>query len=423
MAKRNIDDISVALDNLEKGQGNKKGLPKIQVYSEYLGDNKGDVDVIPFGLPHIDSATNIGGVPRGRMIELYGPESGGKSYMSLKLMVSAQKMGILPCLIDVEHSFVPKWGVENGIDLSKMLYGGDFEYGEQALNYVRSICDQGICGLIIIDSTAALIPRAELEGNLEDSRPGVQAAMMSKSVKQIMDSSSKTNTTVVWINQIREKLNMGGKAMWGDSETTPGGRALKFYAHMRMRVVRIGRVYGPAQGSEEKKPVVATKSMVKVIKNKVAAPFGEGTFEISLVAGSDHPVVQLVQKAYDLKAISRKNIDGTMMFVFGKGKAAINTNCSDFVTCAAWVIKEDKISDLLDATQEKAASKDETIPDELLKIPMIEKLSYPVGYDSNVIGDINELSEQSIPEDPNPNGSPPENDKDDKDEENQDGDF
>lgn len=390
--KKNVEDISVALENLEKGLGNQKGRPKIQVFSDYMDENnKADVEVIPFGIPSVDKATNIGGVPRGRMIELYGPESGGKSYLSLKLMVSAQKMGITPCLIDVEHSFVAKWGADNGLDLSKLLYGADFEYGEQVLDYVNTMCEKGICGIVVVDSTAALIPRAELDGDLENVQPGIQARMMSKAVRQIMDAGAKSNTTVVWINQIREKISMGGKPMWGDAETTPGGKALKFYSHMRIRVVRIGKVYGPGSGVDnERKPVVATKSAVKIIKNKVAAPFGDGEFQISLVAGSDHPIVVLAKKAYDLKAISRKNVDGKMTFMFGKGKNTINSGCDDFITYASWIIKENKTIELLEMTKEKAEEKEEILPEEILKIALMENIKPPID-----IGNVGKGAEDS----------------------------
>ena len=369
MKEKKGSDIDVALENLEKGLGNKDGRPKIQLFSSYMDkNNKMDIDVIPFGIKSVDDATNMGGVPRGRMIELFGPESGGKSYLTLKLIASAQKMGLRAALIDIEHSFVPKWAEDNGVDVSNLLYGSDFDYGEQALEYVSKLCTSGLVAIVIIDSTAALIPKAEIDGDIIDSNPGILARMMSKAVRQIMDSSSKTGTTVVWVNQIREKLSIG-KPAWGDSETTPGGRALKFYSHMRLRVVRIGKVFEKG-ATEDEKSVVAINSIVKIIKNKVAPPFGEGKFEIQFSEGANNPMVNLVKNAYELKAIGRKNIEEKMTYVFGKGKEKEITNCTDFLSLAEWVTKNNKVVELIGAMKEKAKEKEITLSEEILKMEL-----------------------------------------------------
>ena len=383
MAKSKIDDISVALANLEKGLGNKDGRPKIQLYSAYIDkNNKMDVPVIPIGIGSVDLATNMGGIPRGRMVELFGPESGGKSYISLKAIASTQKMGLRACLIDVEHSFVGKWAEMNGVDVPNLLYGSDFDYGEQALDYINSICLSGLVATLVVDSTAALVPKAEIDGTMEDSHPGVVARMMSQSLRQIMDSASKSNTTVIWINQVREKLSIG-KPAWGDSETTPGGKALKFYSHMRIRVARMGKIFENAASEEEKKKVVATKSIVKIIKNKTAAPFGEGEFEIPFNKEASHPIVLLAKKAYEIKSITRKKIgdeenEEKMMFVFGKGKNQEQTGCYDFVTVADWFVKNGKVIELIEAMKAKAEEKEIELPEDLLKLELLEKFDSPL---------------------------------------------
>jgi recombination protein RecA len=371
MKEKKGNDIDVALENLEKGLGNKDGRPKIQLFSSYIDkNNRMDIEVIPFGIKSVDDATNMGGVPRGRMIELFGPESGGKSYLTLKLMASAQKMGLKAALIDIEHSFVQKWASENGVDVPNFLYGADFDYGEQALEYVGKLCESGLVALVVIDSTAALIPKAEIDGDIIDSNPGLLARMMSKAVRKIMDSSSKTGTTVVWVNQIREKLSIN-KPAWGDSETTPGGKALKFYSHMRLRVVRVGKVFEKG-ATEDDKSVVATTSKIKVIKNKVAAPFGEGEFEIQFNEGANNPVVNLVKNAYEIKAIGRKNIEEKMTYVFGKGKDQEVTGCTDFLSLAEWFVKNNKVLELIGVMKEKAEEKGITLSEEILSMEIID---------------------------------------------------
>jgi len=383
MKEKKGEDISVALQNLEKGLGNKDGRSKIQLFSSYMDkNNKLKIDVIPFGIKSVDDATNMGGVPRGRMIELFGPESGGKSYLTLKLMASAQKMGLKAALIDIEHSFVPQWASSNGVDVDNLLYGSDFDYGEQALEYVGKLCESGLVALVVIDSTAALIPKAEIDGDIIDSNPGLLARMMSKAVRKIMDSSSKTETTVVWVNQIREKLSINRPA-WGDSETTPGGRALKFYSHMRFRVVRIGNVKEKGATEADNK-VVAINSKVKVIKNKVAAPFGEGVFEIQFDEGANNPIVALVKTAYEIKAVGRKNIEEKMTYVFGKGKEQDITGCTDFLSLAEWFVNNNKVLELIQVMKEKAKDKEIVLSDEILKMEteLLESVHSPVATET-----------------------------------------
>ncbi len=231
-------------------------------------DNVADVDVISTGSLTVDMALGVGGVPKGRIIEIYGPESSGKTTMTLQLVASCQKQGGTAAFIDAEHALDIVYAQKLGVDLSSLIVSQP-DTGEQALEIVDQLVNSGAVDLIIVDSVAALTPKAEIEGEMGDSHMGLQARLMSQALRKITGATKKTNCTVVFINQIRMKIGV----MFGSPETTTGGNALKFYASVRMDIRRIGSI---KKGDE----IIGNETKVKIVKNKVAPPFKEAEFEI-----------------------------------------------------------------------------------------------------------------------------------------------
>jgi len=221
------------------------------------------VDVIPSGSLAVDIALGIGGFPRGRVVEIYGPESGGKTTLTLHLIAEAQKLGGECAFIDAEHAFDPVYARKLNIDTDKLLISQP-DNGEQALEIAETLIKGGI-DVVIIDSVAALVPRAELEGEMGDPQMGLQARMMSQALRKLTAITAKSNTCLVFINQIREKIGV----MFGNPETTTGGRALKFYASIRVDIRRIGKP-SETDGVKTSNPI-----KLKIVKNKLAAPFKE----------------------------------------------------------------------------------------------------------------------------------------------------
>ncbi|NPA40893.1 MAG: recombinase RecA [Aquificae bacterium] len=226
------------------------------------------VEVIPTGSLALDIATGIGGIPRGRIIEIFGVESSGKTTLALHVIAQAQQRGGVAVFIDAEHALDPKYAKNLGVDVEN-LYISQPDYGEQALEIAESLINSGAVDVIVVDSVAALVPRDELEGEMGEAQVGKQARLMSQALRKLKGIVHKSNTALIFINQIREKIGV----MFGNPETTPGGRALKFFSDMRLEVRRVGDI---KEGNEK----VGYRVKVKVVKNKLAPPFQEAEFDM-----------------------------------------------------------------------------------------------------------------------------------------------
>ena len=277
--------LQLTLDKIEKGYG-KGAIMK-------MGDSAiENVAFIPSGSISLDVALGVGGYPRGRVIEIYGPESSGKTTLAIHAIAEAQKAGGIAAFIDAEHAFDRFYAENLGVDIEN-LYISQPDNGEQALEITDHLIRSGAIDIIVIDSVAALTPRSEIEGEMGDSKMGLQARLMSQALRKLTANISKTNTTCVFINQLREKIGV----MFGNPETTTGGHALKFYSSVRIDIRRIGQI---KDGDEVK----GNRTKVKIVKNKLAPPFKKAEFDIIYGEGISR-TGELIDLGVDLEIIKK----------------------------------------------------------------------------------------------------------------------
>ncbi|MBM7867190.1 recombinase RecA [Heliobacterium gestii] len=281
-----LQALQQALNSIEKAFG-KGSIMRLGEATAKLS-----VEIIPTGSIALDMALGIGGVPRGRIVEVYGPESSGKTTVALHIIAEAQKMGGMAAFIDAEHALDPAYARNLGVDIDNLLVSQP-DTGEQALEICEALVRSGAIDVVVIDSVAALVPKAEIDGEMGDTHVGLQARLMSQALRKLTGVVSKSKTCCLFINQIREKVGV----MFGNPETTPGGRALKFYSSVRLEVRKVETL---KQGSD----MIGSRTRVKVVKNKVAPPFKVADFDIMYGEGISREG-SLVDLAVDMSIVEK----------------------------------------------------------------------------------------------------------------------
>jgi len=371
----NVSPAQTAIANISKRLGvrGKSVLRVIDDISDF------ELETFSFGSPEIDDASNCGGAPRGRLVEVFGPESSGKSYLSLQVMADAQKKGGVVCLFDIEQSFDPAWAKKHGVstDQDQFIYFNESMCAEETLDYVYEACKEELISVVVVDSTAALIPRKELEGSVGKDEVALLARAMSKACSKICHACESGNTLCIFINQVRDALNTRG---FGNPTTTPGGRALKFHSSMRLSVFPGAKI--KAKNSSGDDEVVATKSYVTFVKNKMAAPYGKAEFEMIFDEMAMNPIVKMVKAAKLYKIITsykkeyflnRKYFDDSL-------KRNIPTGTSSFPELADYLLDNtDKFNTVLNSLLDEL---EDEFDEERLKI--IDPVIYKIKDDSSL---------------------------------------
>lgn len=305
-----MEDLTKVIEQIEKDHGEGSIMK--------LGDREvEEIGVIGTGSIGLDEALGVGGLPLGRIVEIYGPESSGKTTVAIHVIAKAQEKKLACAIIDAEHAFDSAYAESLGVDINNLLISQP-DYGEQGLEIVRKLVDSGKVQVIVIDSVAALVPKAEIEGEVGDSKMGAQARMMSQALRMLTGAASKNGCLIIFINQLREKIGV----MFGNPETTTGGNALKFYASVRLDIRRMAQI---KDGDE----AIANRVKVKVVKNKVAPPFKVVEFDIVYGKGIDS-VGEVLDKAVEKSIVNKSgswySYEGTKL---GQGKEAIKQILKD----------------------------------------------------------------------------------------------
>ncbi len=318
-----VKALGLAVDSLNKlyGKGTVMKLGESAVAAE---------EVVPTGSIGVDLALGIGGVPRGRVIEIYGPESSGKTTLAIHIIAEAQKKGGICAIIDAEHAFDKVYAEKLGVDVENLLISQP-DYGEQALEIADHLIRSGALDVVVIDSVAALVPKGELEGEMGDSKMGLQARLMSQALRKLTGTINKTGCCCIFINQLREKIGV----MFGNPETTTGGNALKFYASVRIDIRRIGQL-------KDKEEIIGNRVKVKIVKNKVAPPFRQAEFDIIYGEGISKigEIVDLgAESGVVQKSGSWYSYEGTKL---GQGREGVKELLKDNPELAAEIEKKIK---------------------------------------------------------------------------------
>src|SRR3989339_940848 len=308
--------LDLAISTIEKNFG-KGSIIK-------MGENSRlNIEAVPTGSIGLDAALGVGGLPRGRIIEIFGPESGGKTTVALQAVAETQKAGGTAAFIDAEHSMDPVYAKKLGVDINNLLVSQP-DYGEQALEITETLIRSGAIDIIVIDSVAALVPKAEIEGDMGDAQMGLQARLMSQALRKLTAIASKSKTVIIFINQLREKIGV----FFGNPETTPGGRALKFYSSVRLDVRAKEKI-------KEGENIIGTRGMVKGVKNKVAPPFKQASFVLIHGEGISKEA-ELVDLGLQFQAVEKSGSWFTMGGEkLGQGYAATLTYFKEHPASAA----------------------------------------------------------------------------------------